>query len=303
MDSTMYYDAIIVGGSNAGLSAGLALGRALRKVLIIDSNLPCNRQTPYSHNFLTRDGDTPEKILTVARTQLETYTTVSFITDLVTRATKDGNYFRVDTKSGKSYAAKKIIFATGIKDIMPAIKGFDKCWGISAIHCPYCHGYEFKGEKTGILANGDSGFDTGKLISNWTKDLTLYTNGSSTLTVEQTGALLQHGIKIVEKEVSELIHHHGQVQKVIFKDGSEERLSALYARLGFTQHCTIPEQLGCELTEQGYLRVDIWMKTTTPGIYACGDNTTFMRSIANAAYNGSVAGAALNMELINESFA
>lgn len=88
--------------------------------------------------------------------------------------------------SGERFSASQLIFATGIKDIMPAIDGFSDCWGISAIHCPYCHGYEVKNEKTGLLGNGEMGYELSKLISNWTKDLTLFTNGISTLTQEQT---------------------------------------------------------------------------------------------------------------------
>lgn len=302
MEKTTNFDVIIVGGSSAGLSAGMCLGRALRTVLIIDSGKPCNQQTPHSHNFLTQDGSTPEKILSIAREQLAEYKTVELIADLAVKGIKTDSGFEITTQSGKSFLSKKLVFATGIKDSMPAIEGFAECWGISAIHCPYCHGYEYSNEETGILANGDIGFETSKLISNWTKDLTLYTNGKSDLTAAQTESLQKHGIKIEEKVLKQIIHENGQIGKVIFDDDSEAHLAALYARLGFTQHCAIPEDLGCEMTEQGHIKTDMFMKTTIPGVYACGDNITPMRSIANAAYNGSVAGAVLNMELINESF-
>lgn len=302
METTTNFDVIIIGGSSAGLSAGMTLGRAMRKVLIIDSGMPCNQQTPYSHNFFTQDGQTPKEILSIARKQLSEYKTVELLTGLAIEGKKTAHGFEVITESGKSYTAKKLIFATGIKDIMPSIDGFAECWGISVIHCPYCHGYEYRNEKTGILANGDMGFDTSKLISNWTKDLTLYTNGKSDLTEAQTATLHQHGIKIEEKALDRITHNKGQIEKITFKDGSITGLTALYARPGFKQHCVIPEHLGCELTEQGHIKADVWMKSSVPGIYACGDNITPMRSIANAVYNGSVAGASLNMELINESF-
>lgn len=302
MEKTTTFDVIIVGGSSAGLSAGMCLGRALRKVLIIDSGKPCNQQTPHSHNFLTQDGTTPKEILSIAREQLAEYKTVELLTDLAVKGIKIDSGFEITTQSGKSYLAKKLVFATGIKDSMPAIEGFAECWGISVIHCPYCHGYEYSNEKTGILANGDIGFETSKLISNWTKNLTLYTNGKSGLTAIQTETLQEHGIKIEEKVLKQIVHENGQIEKVMFNDYTEAHLTALYARLGFTQHCAIPEDLGCEMTEQGHIKADMFMKTTIPGVYACGDNITPMRSIANAAYNGSVAGAALNMELINESF-
>lgn len=302
MEKTTNFDVIIIGGSSAGLSAGMCLGRALRNVLIIDSGKPCNQQTPHSHNFLTQDGSTPKEILSIAKEQLTQYKTVEFLTDLAVKGIKTDSGFEISTRSGKSFLGKKLVFATGISDSMPAIEGFAECWGISVIHCPYCHGYEYRNEKTGILANGDLGFETAKLISNWTKDLTLYTNGKSDLTAAQTEILQEHGFTIEEKVVKRIVHENGQIEKIIFNDGAEANLNVLYARLGFTQHCSIPEDLGCEMTEQGHIKADMFMKTTIPGIYACGDNISPMRSIANAVYNGSVTGAVLNMELINESF-
>jgi thioredoxin reductase len=112
------------------------------------------------------------------------------------------NGFQVTTNTNEIFTAKKIIFAAGVKDIMLDIKGFAECWGISIIHCPYCHGYEYSNNKTGILANGDMAFEIGKLINNWTKDLTIFTNGKSTLTEEQNNQLNKHNIKVIERQKS-----------------------------------------------------------------------------------------------------
>lgn len=298
----MQYDVIIIGGSYSGLSAGMALGRSLRNVLIIDSGSPCNRQTPHSHNFITQDGSRPAVIAAVAREQVEKYDTVRFAEDLVTEGRRSDNGFAIGTASGKEYKAKKLIFATGIRDFMPNIEGFAECWGISVIHCPYCHGYEVHHKKTGILGNGDYGFEFSRMISHWTDDLTLYTNGPSTLTVEQTAALLDHNINIVETEISGLDHSQGYVKSVAFKDGSASAIEALYARTEFEQHCPVPQDLGCEIADSGHLKVDVMQKTTVPGIYACGDNASPMRSVSNAVAAGTMAGAALNKELIEEEF-
>jgi thioredoxin reductase len=67
------YDVIIVGGSYAGLSGAMALGRSLRTTLVIDGGDPCNKQTPHSHNFITHDGDTPAAIAQLAREQVAAY--------------------------------------------------------------------------------------------------------------------------------------------------------------------------------------------------------------------------------------
>jgi len=302
MKEHKYFDVIIVGGSYSGLAAGMALGRALRKVLIIDSGKPCNQQTPHSHNFITQDGKTPQEISTLAKEQVAKYDTVTFFDGLATSGKKTEKGFEIQTASGETFGAKKLIFATGVTDIMPDIPGYAACWGISVIHCPYCHGYEVKNERTGILGNGEYGFEFSGLISNWTKDLTLFTNGPSTLTAEQTAKIKSHHIKIVESEIEKLEHVQGYLEKIIFSDGTTAQLKALYARPAFKQHCTIPETLGCELTDDGYVKIDAFQKTTVPGILAYGDNTTRMRSVANAVAMGTAAGAMLNREIIFEKF-
>ena len=105
------------------------------------------------------------------------------------KGTKTEKGFEIQTASGATFNAKKLIFATGIRDIMSDINGFGECWGISVLHCPYCHGYEVRNESTGVMGNAEMGFEFTSLISNWTKDLTLFTNGKSTLTVDQIARL------------------------------------------------------------------------------------------------------------------
>ncbi|HLA59504.1 MAG TPA: NAD(P)/FAD-dependent oxidoreductase, partial [Puia sp.] len=296
------FDVIVVGGSYSGLATGMALGRALKKVLIIDDGKPCNRQTPHSHNFITHDGKTPAEIAAIAKKQLEIYDSLAFFSGLATigRKTKDG--FEIQVKSGETFVAKKLIFATGIRDILPGIDGLAASWGISVLHCPYCHGYEIRNEKTGILGNGESGFDLSRLISNWTNDLTLFTNGNSTLTTEQTGKLENHQIKIIEEKIEKLDHNNGYLQNIVFKNGMESSVKALYASGKFEQHCTIPQSLGCAFTNEGYIQVDPFQETTMAGIFACGDNTTRMRTVANAVAMGTTAGMTASRKMILEDF-
>lgn len=296
------YDVIIIGGSYSGLSAAMSLGRSLRQVLVIDSGLPCNRQTPHSHNFITQDGEKPAVISAKAKTQVEFYSTVEFYNGLAMNVIKTESGFEIETQSGKFFTARKILFATGVKDIFPEIKGFDECWGISVLHCPYCHGYEVKNEKTAIIANGDMGFDYAKLISNWTKDLRLCTNGKSTLTLEQTKILRKHGVSIFEEEIDSFEHTNGSIKNIIFKNHEKVAVKAIYARPPFEQHCNLPQDLGCEINDQGLLKVDFMQKTNVEGVYASGDCTTQMRSVAIAVSTGSFAGAVINKDLIEEDF-
>ncbi len=296
------FDVIIIGGSYSGLAAGMALGRALKEVLIIDSGSPCNKQTPHSHNFITQDGKTPKEIKQLAKQQLGKYTTVNFFDGLAVNGIKKENGFEIHCADEETFSSKKLIFASGIKDILPDIKGTAECWGISVLHCPYCHGYEVRNEKTGILGNGVAGFEFSNLISNWTKDLTLFTNGKSTLTTEQVAKLDNHYIKIVESEIERLDQVNGYIQNIVFKDGTTSVIKALYAQTRFEQHSDIPIQLGCELTEEGYIMVDAMQKTSVYGIYACGDNTNRIRTVANAIATGTTAGMMLNKEIVLEEF-
>ncbi|MEZ4943184.1 MAG: NAD(P)/FAD-dependent oxidoreductase [Saprospiraceae bacterium] len=298
----MQYDVIIVGGSYAGLAAAMTLGRSLRKVLVIDSRAPCNKQTPHSHNFLTNDGQPPAAIARRAKQQVQQYATVSFLDALATTAFKTENGFAVGLESGQTFVAKKLVFATGIKDVLPNIPGLAACWGISVLHCPYCHGYEVRSQKTGILANGYDGYEFAALIANWTHDLTLYTNGKSTLSGQQTAALEKHNISIVEHEIEGLNHKKGHLDQILFKDGSTAAVQALYARVPFIQHTDIPQFLGCAPTEEGYIKVDAAQKTTIPGVFACGDNAGRMRTVANAVAMGTTTGIMVNKELIEETF-
>jgi thioredoxin reductase len=302
MKNKTLYDAIIVGGSYSGLAAAMALGRALKQVLIIDSGKPCNAQTPHSHNFLTQDGNTPEGIAAVARLQVAHYKNVKFFKGLATTGRKMDDGFEIGLASGEVFRAGKLIFATGIRDLMPAIEGFAECWGISVIHCPYCHGYEVRGLRTGILANGEQAFDVARLISNWTKDLTVFTNGKTSLSDEQSLALQLHQITITEKEIQKLEHNNGHINTIFFKDGTKFTLSALYAPRPFEPQCRILETLGCDLTEDGYIKTNALQETSVPGIYACGDNSTRMRTVANAVAMGTAAGMSASKKIIFDQF-
>lgn len=295
------YDVIIVGGSYAGLSAAMALGRSLRKVLLIDSGEPCNRQTPHSHNFLTRDGETPAIISAEAKAQVLAYPTVSFAEGLVVGAQKGPDGFVVSTASKQHFSSRKLILTMGIKDIFPNIKGFAECWGISVLHCPYCHGYEVAKQPLGVIANGEMAYEFAKMIYNWSAQLTLFTNGPITLNEEQTQRIKAKGIKIVTEEIAEMVHWDGVLKHVLLKNGTKHELKAVFARGGLEQHSAIAAQLGCEIDQQNLIVVND-VQTTIPGVFAAGDCTTMFRTVSGAVANGSKAGIFANKEMIEEDF-
>jgi len=295
-------DAIIIGGSYAGLSAAMALARSLRKVLIIDEGLPCNRQTPHSHNFLTQDGRTPAEIAALGKEQVLAYSSIAWLDDRAVKAERSSVGFTVETKYGEVIRTKKIILATGIHDKLPNIPGFQECWGITVIHCPYCHGYEFRNEPTAIFAQGERALHLASLVRNLTPQVTIVTSGASGFDPTQLAKLERNDIILVEEGLRSITHQNGKIESLELDNGKLLAVTALYAAVPFTQTSDLHKRLGCEETDQGYIKVDNFQKTNVPGIYACGDNSTMMRSVANAVYTGNLTGAMVNKDLVDEQF-
>lgn len=293
-------DVIIIGGSYAGLAAALTLGRSMRQVLVIDDNNSCNRSSAHSHNFLTRDGESPEALRIVAREQVIHYPTVSLMYDKVVRAVGTSGAFEIETQHNGLFTAKKLLFATGMRDVPPEIEGFSDCWGNTILHCPYCHGYEAKNTLTGILSNGDPAFELAKTLTNWTKDLILFTNGPSELSREQTDKLLDLGVEFVEEKVMAIAHETGSLKQVVTTDGVTHPAAVLYVTSISEQQSDLPVALGCELTDHGLIWIDSSQKTTVEGVYAAGDNSSMARVIALAAAAGATAGMCINKELTEE---
>jgi thioredoxin reductase len=155
--------------------------------------------------------------------------------------------------------------------------------------------------KTGILSNGENAFHITSLVNNLTNNITILSKGKADFTSEQLAKLDKHNIQIIENEILEIEHESGYIKNVIFNNGSKVKFDAIYAAIPFKQHSDIPITLGCELTEQGYIKVDNFQETNIEGVFACGDNSG-MRSIANAVYTGGMTGAIVNKQLTDEQF-
>jgi thioredoxin reductase len=293
MDSK--FEVIIIGGSYAGLSAALALGRSLRSVLILDTGTPCNRQTPAAHNLLTHDGRPPAEIRAMALKDLQKYPSVSFLDDKAISVTGHDGDFYVQTASNGAKGAAKLLFATGTRDLLPSLPGFAECWAITAVHCPYCHGYELRHLPTAILVNDDSALAFSQIVGNLTKDLAILTNGEASFDIEP---LLARGVVVDQRKIAVFYHEEGNLEKVQFEDGGEIIVKALYHRPKGEQQCMIPESLGCETTETGHWEVDMFQATTQAGVFAAGDCTTLFRSLSTAISTGMTAGAVINKQLL-----
>ena len=297
-----HYDAIIVGGSYAGLSAALALGRSLKRVLVVDSGQPCNRQTPNSHNFLTRDGETPQNLSRIAREQLAKYETIEILDAEAQSARAVESGFELAISDGHVARSSKLVLATGIRDQIPEIPGLAERWGISVVHCPYCHGFEHRGGRTGILAPPDKIVHLASLLKSLTDEIVAIPFGPQRMSREQGDLLAAHNIPVLDGQLAEVHGQGGVLSGIQFRDGRYLQLDVLYAGFPFAQHSHLPELLGCEMTDAGHIKVDGFGRTTVPGVFACGDNSSPMRSVANAVATGNQVGSMVNRELTSERF-
>jgi thioredoxin reductase len=306
------FECAIVGGSSGGLSAALSLGRSLRRVVVIDSGLPCNRHAPHSQNFFTRDGTPPSEILAIGKQQiLDKYKTVDFVEGTVTsiKTSNEGTTFDVATSTGDCFQSKKVLFSPGVKDVFPEIPGFAECWGKSVIHCPYCHGYEYHSQDTAILVTKPPhAVHLAPILRNLTPSVKIISNGkdpTEIFSAEDLDRFEKNGIKVLSSSVTEIQHDgNGHLTTVVLNDGTYVPLKVLYASPAFELNGrNLMEELGCKFTDDGYLSVDNFQKTTVSGVFACGDCTTFFRSLSYSVNGGNIAGAMINMELSGEEFA
>jgi len=292
------FDVIIIGGSYAGLSAAIALGRAIRNVLIIDNGDPCNKNAPQAHNFITWDGAVPATIIEKAKEDVLKYSTIKFLKGTVKHADRLASGFAVMTENGEKFRTKKLLFATGVSENFPDIKNIAECWGISVLHCPYCHGYEVKDKRTGILVDGTNAVEECIILKNWTKEVVLFTNGGNSLTNHQKNQLERYGIEVIAKKIDHIEHKNGNIETIHFVDGSQSNIPVIYAKLSIRQHCDIPKELGCRITASGHIKVNAKKKTTVSGVFAAGDNSNTYRTISVATASGTMAGMMINGELI-----
>lgn len=296
------FEVIIVGGSGGGLSAAMVLGRSRRKTLVIDNGRPCNAVARQSHNFLTHDGDSPALIRQQALKKISVYPEVKIHFGTALKALQTETGFAVETEAGAKFTGKKLVFANGLTDDLPAIKGIKECWGVSALHCPYCHGYEFKDLPTGLILDGSDFLNTASIIHNLSRDLVVLTNGLKPLNAKQLQTLERHNIEIIYESIAEVEHRNGLLQRVLFTNGSSRNFDVLYAPTNRLYHNVLAASLGCELGNSGYIIRNRDMKTNVDGVYACGDVSGAVRSVAVAVASGNIAGSTVNNDLCREDF-
>lgn len=297
------YDAVIVGGSFAGLSAAMQLSRARRRVLVLDTGLPRNRFAPASRGFLGQDGRTPGEILETARAQLLAYPTVELRRDEATHAAARDGAFEVAFASGATVRARRLVLATGIVDELPDIPGLQERWGVSVLHCPYCHGYEVADRRLGVLALGEMGVHLALLLPDWSADVTIFTNGSFEPTAAQRDALAARGVRVEPRPVVELLGEGTALSgvRIDSPNGAEVvGIDALFTGSRTRMASPLAEQLGCAFDEGPsgpVIRTDAQKMTTVPGVYAAGDAARAPHNATWASADGVTAGISAHQSL------
>lgn len=288
-------DTAIIGGASAGLAAALTLGRSARRTIVFDTGAPRNLPAAHAQNFFTRDGTPPLEILAIGREQLRIYPSVEIMQDKVTAAVKKDGHFQLSTASGKQITARSIILATGVKDVLPDIEGVKNLWGNKIIHCPYCHGWENKDKPVAIVANGEDAFHYAMMVHNLNKELVILTNGKSTIPEKLP-------ITVIEKVIQRM-EEDGEGLKITFADGSTLHKAAVYMRGKVVFQNELAQQLGCELTEAGSVKVDASYQSTIPYVFAAGDlSHPGLHQVSVAATGGHIAAAVCNGMLCKEDF-
>lgn len=293
-------DVAIVGGGPAGLSAALILGRCCRRVMLFDAGRPRNSVSPELHGFLTRDCEHPGDLRRLGRAQLERYETVTVRDVAVEDALGKDGHFIVTTEDGATVRTRKLLLASGVKDELPEIEGFAATYGVSAFHCPYCDGWERRGQAIAVLGTGTKGQALALELLGWSKDVVLCTNGPHELDDEERASLDRNGIGVEERPIARLESEDGRLSEIVFAEGPPLPRQALFFSAPTNQSSGIASALGCEFNERGSVRTSSYEKTNVAGLYVAGDASHHVELAIVAAAEGAMAAFAINAELLEE---
>ncbi|SDK63312.1 Thioredoxin reductase [Nonomuraea maritima] len=305
------YEVIVIGGGAAGLSGALTLGRARRKVLVIDAGSPRNAPADGVHNFLTSEGRPPKELLEIGRAEAAAYG-AAFVPGVVAAAERlDGGRFRVTLQDGAAYEADRLLVATGLVDELPDVPGLRELWGVDVLHCPYCHGWEVRDQPIGVLAVGPQAVHQALMWRQWSDDVTLFLHTAPEPGEEAREQLAARGVTVVEGEVAGLTLADDRLRGVRLADGREIPRRALVVASRLTARTQPLFGLGLEVSEQEMGGQAIGARvatgpmgaTSVPGVYAAGNVTDVQEQVIGAAAAGVRAAAAINGDLIAQETA
>ena len=294
-------DVIIVGAGPAGLSAALVLARACRSVLVFDHGHPRNGSATALHGYLTRDGISPHDFRATARAELAKYEEVRIIDLEVTDATCKDGVFEVTTIDGTRHGARKLMLATGVVDHVPDIPGLREMYGRSVFHCPYCDGYELRGQPLAVYGCEERGYGLALELTGWSSDIVLVSDGPCGIEAKGLARLARHKIAVREEKVARLEGSDGQLQRIVFESGEPLERRALFFTTGQTQRSHLAETLGCPINDKGTVRTGPYETTHLHGLYVAGDASRAVQWVIVAAAEGAEAAYSINQDLIKET--
>jgi thioredoxin reductase len=290
------YDVVIVGAGPAGLMAALTLGGAERRVLLLDGGPPRNSRATAAHNVFTRDGCAPTDLKTLGLRDLKPYDiTVLHTPAREARLLKDGFAIRHD---GGWVRARRVLFASGVRDSLPHIPGLRERWGVTVHHCPYCDGWPNRNARLGVLGSHQEGHHLALNVRAWAEEVSLLTDGPDELTGEQREDLKRLGVPVITQAVARISGKDSV--SVHFRDGACLEVEALFLNPTQVQNSSLPAALGCELDAKSRVVVNENGMTSVRGVWAAGDMAGAPQYVANAAASGMTAAVSLNTTLIHE---
>lgn len=284
-------DAVVVGGGPAGLASAVWLARYRRSVVVVDSQDYRSAAVERSHGYLGRDPQTPVELLDVGRRELLEYPTARVLPASVTSiGRRPDGLFEVSTPA-RTLLAHRVVLATGVRDVRPAVEGFDEHYGASVFHCPACDGYE--GRDRDVLVIGWAAHLAGFAVTllNWARSVTVVTDGQPFADDEGSRSLLAgHGIEVVQQRAARFLGTRGALEGLLLADGRRLPVSLAFFSLAHLPQTGLARPLGCAVDPEGYLVVDQHGQTSTSGVYAAGDVTPGLQLVQVAAASGVVAG-------------
>ena len=294
--SSERYDVVVAGGGAAGLSAALVLGRARRRVAVVDAGTPRNAPAAHMHGFLSRDGLPPAELLELARAEVRGYG-VEIVDDRVLDVSPG---FTLRLAGSRTLTARRLLVATGAVDELPEIPGARERWGRDFLHCPYCHGWEVRDEPIGVLGVGAGSVEHALLLRQWSDDVVFFAH-TEAVTDADRAALTARGIELVEGPVARLSVADDRLEAVELADGRAVPRAAVFIRPALhPRDDGLLESLGCELDEWGFARVDATGRTSVGGVWAAGNVCNPRAQVITAAGEGSAAAIAINADLVEE---
>ncbi|NMO89586.1 FAD-dependent oxidoreductase [Actinomycetospora sp. TBRC 11914] len=302
------WDVVVVGGGAGGLAAALTLARSRRRVLVVDAGEPRNAPAAGVHNYLGREGTPPAELTAIGRAEVEAYGGVVRTGRVVSASSSADGGFALGLDVGEALRTRRVVLATGAVDELPAVAGLAQRWGRDVLHCPYCHGWEVRDRRVGVLAAGPTAMHHVGLMRQLTEDVVLLTADAFVPDRPAADELAAWGVEVVTGAVSAVEVADDALTGVRLADGTVVGLEALLVPTVGRARAEVASMLGVATTEQRLgevlvgevLEVDPRGATTVPGVFAVGNATDVSATVIAAAAGGMKTGAVVNADLVAE---